>query len=189
MVTETRISRIIRLSAIETPQRGNMLTFALVPRNTRGVLRRGSFNIMRDPEPGKTESNAIIMLVPWHAPANPFFPATVSNDELESLQPIWSTLYGQQISATPPETQYAVPVQSSEVDFTARRKGVSVLSKGTRSNERAGWSLFVADLESGGSAAVLAMDLEWEMEWIGGSGSKRPQSPIFNEEENQTQGF
>ncbi len=180
--TVTRIKRTqIALSAFD------VIDLALVPRNTRGRLLRAHLS-----QVGKgsllQSVDWAVMIVPWRAPDETGI-AELSDEGFERMDPIYITQSTAEFVGVPANQFSILPHTESEIDFSKlKRRGVAVLSKGARSNERAGWSLLIWNRDATNNNIGLAVTLEWEMEWLGGKGSQKNlniENEGFDEEENQ----
>lgn len=158
-------------------------TLALVPRNTIGRLNRFQISIIL--LSGLAANHALeFLLIPWRIPGTGL--PTIAPTP---LTPLWSGNVGVAITGTPADTHVVRPTVNESVNFSQiKRRGVGVRSKGTRSNNRAGWSIMVIDRDNQATTYQLQVAAEVNMEWIGGSGSRKNLDIAygdFDENENQ----
>lgn len=184
-VVEHRITDRIRKDD-STSTSGEIRNIALVPRNTRATLKKVRISIIIE-NAITLESVILAGVIPWKAESNSFFAGQASEDQILSLKWICSVLLGGIIGGTPVNQATLKPFVNIEFDFDRENpfRGLKIVSKGPQSNNQAGWSFMAITLD--GSADIISWmtTLEYDMEWLGGSGSKRPMDILELDSENQ----
>lgn len=187
MTTEVRTITVIDLVRTIGGQQFDILDLSLVARNTKAQLLRAMISVNTSGAL-TAASQFLLMIVPWQIPQAGVAFSTISG-VLNSLNPLAVVMDGHNVVGTPLNNLQQMPSAEIEIDFSKiLRRGIAVISKGTRSNNRAGWSILIINLQAGSMDVDMAVTAEQADEWLGGSGSKKDldiEYGGFDEEENQ----
>lgn len=186
MTTEVRTITVIDLVRTIGGQQFDIIDLSLVARNTKAQLLRTMISVNTSGAL-TAASQFLLMVIPWQIPRAGIAFSAIS-EVLNALNPLAVVMDGHNVVGTPTNNTQQMPSAEIEIDFSKiLRRGVAVISKGTRSNNRAGWSILIINLQAGSMDVDLAITAEQADEWLGGSGSKKNldfENSEFDEGEN-----
>jgi len=155
---------------------GNFLT---VPRNSRAHLISIQGSIAEHADTGQADNKAIMGWVKATiTDAVAEFPST---NQWANLTVLWSHVNSHVIAGTP--ANFALVKQGTRVDVNLAGKAFSSITmKGARSNEIQGWCF--AGIADANIAMIVDLTIDYVVEWLEGSGSKKDRPWIDDETEN-----
>jgi len=143
----------------------------VVPRNQKAQIVQSEISLI---SASSAASSTNITIIGFLAPIlKDITGAANSNAVWDSFEPILHLTQCGTVGAGSPVNFVGIAATSqSHRDFRDdQRRGLSVRSKGVRSNQLNGWAFYMANPDGTDYAANMFSSLDVEFEWLGGHGS------------------